>query len=563
MISAWQGNRPATGCHSPFGASSAASSIFARIATGNSLGSTGSAAKRRAWPAAVCLRAGVTMIAFNCNLSLAEGLPKLDLTLRTLAVMNRFSLFCFTLFCALAASSQGYFLEGQSWVLDRSVVMQLSLGGPRILTDGSATFNDVAVAALSIWNSHLTHLRFVPIKASPVVPAANDDAMSVAFSSTVFGDSFGTGVLAVTTLNYRGSNMEETDTQFNNSYGWDSYRGPLNPRIYDFRRVAIHEFGHTLGLDHPDQANPKQNVVAIMNAHVGDLDTVAADDIAGVNALYGSGPAYRTIPSQSVLMNISTRGQTFQGNSVLIGGFIVQGTQPAQFVVRSLAFSLRSYGVTNPIGDSVIEVHDAQNEILATSDDWFTSADASTISSYHLDPPNSLESAVRVTLNPGNYTVVVRSFASSTQPAQNGVALFELYDLRTSTSRAGNVSTRGLVGVGDNILIAGFILGGSAPKPLILRALGPTLTQFGVTGALADPTLELRDANGSLLKANDNWQTSSDVALIQASGKAPPAASEAAIAATLLPGRYTALVRGVNNTTGNALVEVYDQSPAP
>ena len=262
-------------------------------------------------------------------------------------------------------------------------------------------------------------------------------------------------------------------------------------------------------------------------------------------------------------MDLSTRGTTSTGNNVLIGGFIVQGSQPMQLVVRCLAFSLASYGIPDALGDSVIELHDANNNLIASNDDWFTSSDAETISSYHRDPPNSIESALLVTLNPGNYTAVVRSFSNAQQPATSGIALFEVYDLRTSSSRLGNVSTRGQVGTGNNILIGGLIVGGSTPKPVVLRALGPTLAQFGVTGVLADPYLQLRDGNGNLVEANNDWQQSPQAATIVADGKAPPNAKESAMAPTLTPGNYTALVFGVGGTTGTALVEVYDESPSP
>jgi hypothetical protein len=387
--------------------------------------------------------------------------------------------------------------------------------------------------------------------------------MSVMFDNKIFGDNFGTGVLAVTLLAYRNGNFEETDTVFNSAISWDSYRGNLTPPVYDFHRVAIHEFGHTLGLDHPDQAQPKQIVTAIMNSRVSDLDTLAQDDINGVTSIYGTGPAYNSIPTAPVLMDLSTRGTTFTGNNVLIGGFIIQGSQPAQLVVRCLAYSLASYGIPGALGDSVIELYDVNNTLIASNDDWFTSNDAATISSYHRDPPNSIESALLVTLNPGSYTAIVRSFSSAQQPAQSGVALFEVYDLRNSASRLGNVSTRGNVGTGDSILIGGVIVGGNTAKPVVVRALGPSLTQFGVTGVLADPSLQLRDGNGNLVKANNDWQQSPDATVVSADGLAPSNPKEAAIAPTLNPGNYTALVTGVGGTTGTALVEVYDESPSP
>ena len=450
-----------------------------------------------------------------------------------------------------------------AWVKDRTVVMQLSLGGTRTLRDGFTSFNDSAIDALKTWNPHLAHLQFSWIKNSPVTPAQGDDEMSVIFDNKIFGDNFGTGVLAVTMLAYRNGNFEETDTVFNNALSWDSYRGPLTPPVYDFHRVAIHEFGHTLGLDHPDQAQPKQTVIAIMNSRVSDLDTLAQDDINGAAAIYGTGPAYQSIPDAPVLMDLSTRGTTFTGNSVLIGGFIIQGSQPAQLIVRCLAYSLASYGIPGALGDSVLELHDANNNLIASNDDWFTSNDAATISSYHRDPPNSIESALLVTLNPGSYTAIVRSYSSAQQPAQSGIALFEVYDLRNSSSRLGNVSTRGNVGTGDSILIGGLIIGGNTAKPVVIRALGPSLTQFGVTGVLADPSLQLRDANGNLVEANNDWQQSPEAGTIMADGKAPSNPKESAFARTLSPGHYTALVSGAGGATGTALVEVYDESPSP
>ncbi len=157
----------------------------------------------------------------------------------------------------------------------------------------------------------------------------------------------------------------------------------------------------------------------------------------------------------------------------------------------------------------------------------------------------------------------MKSYSDAQQPATSGVALFEVYDLRTSSSRLGNVSARGQVGTGDNILIGGIIVGGNTSKPVLIRALGPTLTQFGVAGVLQNPYLELRDGNGNLVEANNDWQQSPEAATIIADSKAPSNVMESAMARTLSPGNYTALVSGAGGTTGTGLIEVYDESPSP
>ena len=154
-------------------------------------------------------------------------------------------------------------------------------------------------------------------------------------------------------------------------------------------------------------------------------------------------------------------------------------------------------------------------------------------------------------LSPGSYTAVVRGVNNTT-----GVALVEAYDLDTTvTSRLTNISTRSLVQTNSNVMIAGLIVQSNSEE-VIVRALGPTLSQFGVSNALADPTLELRDANGTLIASNNNWKDTQQ-SDIQASGYAPPNDLESALIRTLAPANYTAIVRGVNGTTGVALVEVY------
>lgn len=454
-----------------------------------------------------------------------------------------------------------YVLEGQSWTLNRTVAVQLSLGQPRPLLDGFASFNESAADALAIWNSHLAHLTFTPILSSPVVPSASDYEMSAAFSATIFGDTFGSGTLAVTLISDRGGVTAETDTLFNTVYKWDSYTGPLRPGIQDFHRVALHEFGHTVGLDHPDEGG--QTVTAIMNSQVSGVYLLKADDIAGAEALYAAGPVVTFAIDGPILANISTRAQVGTGDNVLIGGFIVQGVAPATVILRAIGFSLSALGVDGALPDPVMTVYDSNQQQIAKNDDWFTSPDAKRIASYHLDPPNSIESALILTLQPGAYTAVIEGYSDATQAARPGIGLFELYDLHTTDGRAGNISTRGQVLGGDDVLIGGFIVGGTAAKPVVVRALGPSLGDLSVANALSDPKLELHDGNGNLLQSNDNWAQGPDAQAITDEGFAPNKAKEAALQATLSPGNYTAVVSGVNGATGIGLVEIYDMSPEP
>ena len=447
------------------------------------------------------------------------------------------------------------------WNKNRTVLVHLSLpaGGP--FTDGFATFNDSAEDALKLWNQQLVHMQFAVNKNSIVPPSDRDANTSVTMSYTIYGEAFDDRVLAVTLVTPRTQELIEADVIFNAAYAWGSYRGNLDvdTKGYDFHRVALHEFGHVVGLDHPDQANPVQHMVAIMNSIINNIDSLQPDDINGGHSIYDSGPAYlNSIPAPN-LVNLSTRAFVGTGNNVVIGGFIVQGSQPVTVVLRGIGYSLPAVGITNALEDPVIELRSGNNDLIATSDDWIDDSWASTVASYHLDPSNSRESAIITTLNPGNYTVLLRAFESG----DTGVGLIELYDLHTTGGRAGNISTRGPVLGGNQLLIGGFIVGGSQNKDVVVRALGPSLSSAGVTGPLPDPTMELRNSSGSLIASNDNWQTAPNAALIQSEGLSPSNPAESALQVTLSPGSYTAIVRGANNTTGIGLVEVYDLSPAP
>ncbi|MEY2519777.1 MAG: hypothetical protein QOF24_1536 [Verrucomicrobiota bacterium] len=444
--------------------------------------------------------------------------------------------------------------------------MHLSLppnptGTPYI--DGSASLNASAEDALNIWNQYLGHMRFV-VDRNSVLPASGTDGdTSVLAASTFYGQSFGSRTLAVTLITPNFTNpeiLDEADVIINSAIPFNSYPGPLRSDAQDFHRIALHEFGHVLGLDHPDEAG--QSKLAIMNSTVSNIYTLQSDDILGAQSIYANGPDYQPSFPAPNLVNLSTRALVGTGERVLIGGFIVQGSQPATVVLRALGNSLRALGLGNTLHDPLMVLRDSNNNIIQTSDDWISNANPSATANYHLDPPNSRESAILATLNPGSYTFVVQAFDNGYGDL-TGTTVIELYDLHTTGGRAGNISSRGQVLNGNDILIGGFIVGGSQAKEVVVRALGPSLAASNVANPLSDPTLELRDASGNLVDFNDNWGNHPKAALIQAEHFDPTKPAESALQDTLLPGNYTAIVRGAGSATGIGLVEIYDLSPPP
>jgi plastocyanin len=269
-----------------------------------------------------------------------------------------------------------------------------------------------------------------------------------------------------------------------------------------------------------------------------------------VHALFMKGTV-TVAAASSKLSNISTRALVQTGGNVLISGFIISGSGNKSIVVRALGPTLTGFGIANALPNPVLQLNNGAGAVIASNDNWGNAANAQSIPA-NLRPPNSLESAILTSLAPGKYTAVVSGVNGTT-----GVALAEVYDLDTTTGAIlSNISTRGFVDTGSQVMIGGFIIQGSATQKVLVRVLGPTLTGFGVTGALANPMLELRDVNGNLIDSNDNWKSTNQAA-IMATGLQPPNDLESAILRTLNAGNYTAIVRGVNSTTGVALLEVY------
>lgn len=456
----------------------------------------------------------------------------------------------------------GYALENKAWPAGATVTVQMSLGAPsQTLLDGSTTWNDAAVPALYDWNAEMNDIQMVAVMNSTLPVSSGDGVNSASFSSTVFGDSFGSGVLAVTYYRTQGSSMMEADILFNTAQFFDSYRGDLifnsqGKCICDIQRVFLHELGHALGLTHPDSAG--QKVDAVMNSIVSDRSLLAPDDIQGIEYLYGA-PASSPTPTPtplpdtpSRLVNISTRMHVGTGDDVLIGGFIIQGTQLKKIILRAIGPSLAVGGVAGALQDPKMELYDSTGALIEANDNWQESLGSGEIVESGLAPSDTREAAIVTRLAPGNYTAVISGVNDTT-----GIGLVENYTLDTSATHAANISTRGRVGPGEDVLIGGFIVGGRTTKQIIVRALGPSLGGSGLA-VLADPTVELHGSDGQLIASNDDWASGFQQSEILASGLQPVDPREAALMVTIPAGNYTAVVQGSGGGAGIGLVEIYD-----
>jgi glucose/arabinose dehydrogenase len=386
------------------------------------------------------------------------------------------------------------------------------------------------------------------------------------------------------------STFEEiNDGLAGSNYGWSVCEGACNPPNANFRDPLFqygHGMGNTTGCAIVGGAfyNPPVNQfpanylgtyffadlcsgwIRVMdpsnNTATGfatGLSTPVDLQVGPDGALYylirgSGGQVWRISATPSQALDISSRSQVASSDNVMIGGFIITGTAPKKVIVRAIGPSLQQFNVPNPLPDPVLELHGSTGALITANNDW-REAQESEIVNTGLAPQNNLESAIVATLSPGAYTAVVGG-----RDGVSGVGVVEVYDLDlAAASKLANISTRSLVQTGDNRLIGGFILGSNnGAAKVIVRAIGPSLLQSGVSNALADPTLELRDSNGTLLLANDNWQNDpNQAAQITASGLAPGNPLESAIATSLFPGAYTVIVGGNNGGTGIGLAEIY------
>ncbi len=318
-------------------------------------------------------------------------------------------------------------------------------------------------------------------------------------------------------------------------------RGGGNWSFATDQAFAIVDLGATPGL--------YDNVIAGLAADPGSVGSwkISTPGFAGTFSYDGAGGVDLNLTvTPPVLGNIATRMRVQTGENVLIAGFIITGTQQKKLLVRAIGPSLSLAGrLENP----TLEIVDSSGRQVAFNDNWKEAANRQEISDSQAAPTNDFESAILTSLSPGSYTAVMRGVGETT-----GIGVVEAYDLdRTAHAKLANIATRGFVETEQDVMIAGFIVVAPNPRPVLIRAIGPSLS---VAGKLANPSLDLVDGNGNHIGANDDWR-SNQQAEIEATTVPPSNDLESAIIAFLPPGGYTAVVRGVSQATGVAVAEVY------
>ena len=292
----------------------------------------------------------------------------------------------------------------------------------------------------------------------------------------------------------------------------------------------------------------------VVNSRDATILKIMEDGSVSFFANTGFSPGFIAVQTPPTLVNISIRLNVLTGENVLDSGFIITGPGTKNVLIRGLGPSLGSAGVPDALADPILELHNGAGAVLDMNDDWKQTQQAA-IEATGIPPTADAESALLVSLTAGSYTVIERGKTEST-----GVGLVEVYDLTAGFGpELANISSRGFVDTGSNVMIAGFIVatrtGGNSS--VIVRALGPSLGNAGVANPLADPLLELHNSDGTLAASNDDWRSTQE-AQIQATGVPPSNDAESAIVATLAPGAYTAIESGKDGGTGVGLVEVYN-----
>ena len=457
----------------------------------------------------------------------------------------------YTPFLLLAAAA-AFCLAGGSV---RAGILTLDVGSPSYVPPEAFTNNTIVVYTTN-GDPGLIHLN----GGVTVTPPEGNTAM-VQVSGTFAadsGDKFSVAYRFAADLNTTGP-VEYTLSGEVNGIPIPDLTGTIEPGLHVYEGAAESptlplpvsgNFSGTLKLDFTNTGP-----AAPSGATPGTLDLTMQQ----LDFQLSSNPVAVVPPSEP--QNISTRANVGTGDNVLIGGIIISGNDPTIVVLRAIGPSLPS-GVTGVLADPTLELHDSTGAVIASNDNWMDNSeeDQMVLTDNNLAPTDDLESAIVMTLDPGAYTLIVRGLAGTT-----GVSLVEAYDIGggTTDSKLANISTRGFVETGENVMIGGFILGGGGGgfSEVIVRGIGPSLTDFGVTDALADPLLELHNNNGDLIDSNDNWMDNPNMQTIGDKGLAPRDANEAALYEALPAGLYTAILSGVGDTTGIGLVETYDVDP--
>jgi hypothetical protein len=435
-----------------------------------------------------------------------------------------------------------YVLIGGAWA-SGNITMQLQLdatapASPALpLTDGTGSWNGVAQAAMADWNANLGRSQLTGIVNPSTAAADGDHVNNIFFSPTIYDQSFGAHVLAVTLVDNNDSDgipsvkIKEADLIVNKNRTWNSYRGGLQSGVDDLRRVLLHELGHVLGLDHPDKATPRQTVSAIMNSTISNLETLQTDDVNGVKLLYNTPLVVPSSVEVPASRTVSVTGATTI--NVTVNG----GTPPDAGPLLDYVWYFEAKGAT-------------------TFEPLFT------IHSVNLDL------GVAQLTDAGTYHVEVRTPDTTTD--SNDAALNVTPIAIDPTTYLVNVSTRALAGSSTQPMTVGFVISGSRSKNVLIRAVGPTLGQspFSLPGTLADPQLVLKDQNQKTIATSPaRWDSDSATAQtlrdtfprVGAFALAPGTAD--AVLLVSLPGgnmNYTAQALSPSGQTGIVLVEAYD-----